>query len=183
MTNAFFSGWSGTGRVIVVGILVYMALVLFLRISGKRTLAKMNAFDLVVTVALGSVLSSTILSRTTPLLDGAVALLLLIALQFSVAWASLRARWFREMVKSRPALLMRDGRFLDDAMRRERIDRDEILAAVRNKGIAALDEVGAVILETDGSFSVLPRSPHPKGETSLSDVPGADVDGSRGSRS
>ena len=172
MTHAFFSGWSSTGRVLVVGVLVYIALVLFLRISGKRTLAKMNAFDLVVTVALGSVLATTILSRTTPLLDGAVALMLLIALQFAVAWGSLRAGWFRKLVKSRPALLMRNGRFLDDAMRRERIDRDDVLAAIRNKGIVALNTVGAVVLETDGSFSVLPRE-NPAGESSLSDVPNA----------
>ena len=177
MTDAFFSAWSSTGRILVVGVLAYIALVLILRISGKRTLAKMNAFDLVVTVALGSALATTLLSRTTPLVDGVAALGLLIALQFAVAWASLRARWFRDLVKSKPALLMRDGRFLDDAMRRERIDRDEVLAAVRNKGILALEEVRAVVLETDGSFSVLRRPGSPPGASSLSDVPGADTTG------
>lgn len=133
MTQAFFSGWSSTGRVIVVGLVTYMALILVLLISGKRTLAKMNAFDLVVTVALGSALSTTLLSRATPLVDGVGAFVLLSALQFGVAWASLRARWFRKLVKSQPALLMREGRFLEDAMRRERVDRDEVLAAIRNK--------------------------------------------------
>lgn len=175
MMHALFAGWASTGRVLVVGVLVYVVLILFLRISGKRTLAKMNAFDLVVTVALGSVLSTTLLSRTTPLLDGAVALALLIALQFAVAWGSLRARWFRKLVKSQPALLMRDGELLEDAMRRERVDRDEILAAVRGRGFVALNDVGAVVLETDGSFSVLPRRDGPASGSALSDVSGADV--------
>ena len=175
MMHAFFTGWSSTGRVVIVGVLAYLALVGFLRISGKRTLAKMNAFDLVVTVALGSALSSTILSRTTPLLDGAVAFVLLIALQFAVAWAGLRARWFRKLVKSQPSLLMRDGNFLEDAMRRERIDHDAVLAAIRSKGYVALAQVGAVVLETDGSLSVLPRPANPPGASSLSDVRGADV--------
>ena len=127
MPQVFFSDWSSTGRVVAVGVLAYAVLILVLRISGKRTLAKMNAFDLVVTVALGSALSSTLLSRTVPLVDGAVALSLLIALQFGVAWASLRARWFRKLVKSDPALLMRDGVFLDAVMRHERVDRDDVL--------------------------------------------------------
>ena len=173
MTQAFFSGWSGVGRVLAVGILAYVALIVVLRISGKRTLAKMNAFDLVVTVALGSALSSTLLSRTVPLADGAVAFGLLAALQFSVAWLSIRAPWFRRLVKSDPTLLVRDGVFLRDAMRRERVDRDEILAAIRNNGITTVNEVGAVVLETDGSFSVLPRKSGSHGESSLADVPGA----------
>ena len=174
MTHAFFTGWSSIGRVLMVGVLAYIVLVLFLRMSGKRTLAKMNAFDLVVTVALGSVLSATVLSVTVPLLDGAVALALLIALQFGVAWASLRAGWFRRMVKSRPTLLLRDGSFLEDAMRRERVDRDEVLAAIRTSGIGAMNEVAAVVLETDGSFSVLRSVPAARDASSLSDVTGAD---------
>ena len=173
MIEAFYSGWSSMGRVFAVGVLAYAALILVLRISGKRTLAKMNAFDLVVTVALGSALSSTLLSRTVPLTDGVVAFALLAALQFGVAWMSIRAPWFRRLVKSDPALLVREGVFLTDAMRRERVDHDEILAAIRNSGIPTLNEVGAVVLETDGSFSVLPREAGSRGASSLADVPGA----------
>ena len=175
MTQVFSFEWSGMGRVLVVGVLAYAALVLVLRVSGKRTLAKMNAFDLVVTVALGSALSSTLLSRTVPFSDGAAAFALLAALQFGVAWASLRAGWFRRLVKSDPALLVRDGVLLDDAMRRERVDRDEILAAIRKSGISALGDVRAVVLETDGSFSVLRQDGRGEGASSLADVPGADA--------
>ena len=174
MMHAFFTGWSSTGRVLMVGVLAYIMLVLILRVSGKRTLAKMNAFDLVVTVALGSTLSATLVSATVPLIDGAAALALLIALQFAVAWASLRAGWFRRMVKSRPTLLMRDGSFLEGAMRSERVDRDEILAAIRTSGVGAMNEVAAVVLETDGSFSVLRSVPAARDASSLSDVAGAD---------
>lgn len=174
MTHAFFMAWSSTARVVIVGVLAYAILVLFLRVSGKRTLAKMNAFDLVVTVALGSTLSATLLSATVPLLDGTVALALLIALQFAVAWGGLRAGWFRRMVKSTPRLLMRNGTFLDDAMRSERVDRDEVLAAIRTSGIGAVSDVAAVVLETDGSFSVLRSVPDAREASSLSDVTGVD---------
>lgn len=173
MSDALFSSWADAAKILVVGVLAYVALIVSLRISGKRTLAKMNAFDLVVTVALGSALSSTVLSRTVSLADGALALALLIALQFAVAWISIRSRQVRQLVKSAPSLLVRDGTLLETTMRRERVDRDEVLAAIRAKGILAMNDVGAVVLETDGSFSVLPRDPGARGPTSLADVPGA----------
>ena len=172
MSEALFSSWPAVGRMILVGVLAYVVLIASLRISGKRTLAKMNAFDLVVTVALGSLLSSTIVSRTVPLADGMVALALLIALQFTVAWISLRSGWVRRLVKSAPSLLVRDGALIESTMRRERVDRDEVLAAIRSKGIVAMSDVGAVVLETDGSFSVLPRGTEGRGPTSLADVRG-----------
>jgi uncharacterized membrane protein YcaP (DUF421 family) len=77
-------------------------------------------------------------------------------------------------VKSEPALLVRDGVLLNAAMRRERVDRDEILAAIRGSGISAVGEVRAVVLETDGSFSVLRDDGGSHGESSLADVPGAE---------
>ncbi len=79
----FFHGWEGIVRTVLVGVLAYACLVLFLRISGKRTLAKLNAFDLVVTVALGSTLSAILLQQSIGLAKGATALALLILMQYS----------------------------------------------------------------------------------------------------
>ncbi len=94
----FFEDWSGLGRVIVVGTLTYVALVLILRISGKRTLSKMNAFDLVVTVALGSTLATIILSKDVALAEGILALGLLIGLQYVVTWSSVRSNTINHLV-------------------------------------------------------------------------------------
>jgi uncharacterized membrane protein YcaP (DUF421 family) len=154
----FLDSWTGLGRVLVVGILTYGALVLFLRISGKRTLSKMNAFDLVVTVALGSTLATVLLSRSVALADGLLALALLVFLQFAVTWLSVRSSVVRQLVKNEPKLLFYEGRFLRDAMRAERVTEEEVEAVVRQQGIANLDQVGAAVLETDGSVSVVPRS-------------------------
>lgn len=154
----FFDNWHGMLRVLLVGILAYATLVLFVRISGKRTLAKMNAFDLVVTVALGSTLASILLTRDVALAEGVLALALLIVLQFLVAWLSVRSQTMCQLVKAEPSLLFHNGRFLDDILRRERVTREEVVAAIRAAGQARLDQVGAVVLETDGSFSVLPRA-------------------------
>ncbi len=157
--DMLFQGWSGLARTAVVAVLAYVGLVLFLRISGKRTLSKLNAFDLVVTVALGSILATTLLNKDVALAEGLVALASLIALQFLVTWSSVRFRWLREGVRSEPAVLVRDGRPLPEVLRRERVTEDEATSAVRDAGGRTLAEAEVVILESDGSLTaVLARS-------------------------
>jgi uncharacterized membrane protein YcaP (DUF421 family) len=152
----FFDSWTGLGRVLLVGIFAYAALVIILRVSGKRTLTKLNAFDLVVTVALGSTLATIVLSKDVALLEGVLALALLVSLQGIITWLSVRSSWFRDLVKSEPTLLFREGEFLPGAMRRQRITREEVMAAIRSSGMPDPAQVAAVILETDGSISIIP---------------------------
>jgi uncharacterized membrane protein YcaP (DUF421 family) len=151
----FFDDFSGLMRVIVVGVLAYTTLVLVLRVSGKRTLSKMNAFDLIVTVALGSTLASIITSTQVALAEGVLALALLIGLQYTVAWLSVRSQTVSRLVKAEPALLYYRGQFLPEHMHRERVVEAEVRAAIRQQGMASTSAVEAVILETDGSFSVI----------------------------
>ena len=153
----FFHSWSDLLRVAVTGTAAYVVLVLFVRISGKRTLAKMNAFDLVVTVALGSTLATILLSKDVALVEGLTALALLITLQFAVAWTSIRWQAFEEAVKSTPSTLLRDGVLLRDEMRRQRVSEEEVCAALRSTGLEDPNEAAAVVLESDGSFSIIPR--------------------------
>lgn len=151
----FFESWEALLRIVVIGVLAYASLVLLLRMSGKRTLTKLNAFDLVVTVALGSTLSTILLSRQTPLADGVVALSVLILLQFVITWLSVRNTRFRALVRSEPRLLLHQGQLLRGAMRDERINEDEVVQALRSVGVRSTEDVDAVVLESDGSLSVL----------------------------
>lgn len=153
--GTFFGGSSGLLRVAVVGGLAYAALVALLRLTGKRTLSKLNAFDLVVTVALGSTLATILLSKDVPLADGVLAFAVLILLQYAVTWTSLKSKRFERWIKAEPSLLFHDGAFLEDAMRRERITRDEVLAAMRQAGHGDPGGVRSVVLETDSSLSVI----------------------------
>jgi uncharacterized membrane protein YcaP (DUF421 family) len=163
--NLFFTGWAGLIRTLVLGVLSYCLLIAFLRCSGKRTLAKMNAFDLVVTVALGSTLATILLNKQVALAEGALALLLLIVLQFCITWMAVRSKRLEWLVKNEPALLMHSGELLEDAMRRERVTESEIRSAMRSQGYSGNQPGLTVILETDGSFSVIgdagtaPRQP------------------------
>lgn len=157
--------WSSLLRIITVGVLTYAGMVFLLRISGNRTLSKMNSFDLVVTVAFGSTLSSVLIDRKIPLADGLVAIALLIALQFAVTWLSVRLPRFNQLVKTRPTLLVRDGQLRPHALREVRVTSDEIMSALRQHGIGDLQAAAAVVMESDGSLSVIRRDMLGSGDT------------------
>ena len=150
-----FDDFAALGRVALVAVCAYAGLILVLRISGKRSLAKLDAFDFVVTVAFGSTLATVILSDRVSLASGLLAFAMLAGLQFA---ASLGVRgWapFRRLVRSAPRLLFDRGTFDEPAMRQERVTRSDIEAAIRKQGVGRIEDVAAVVLETDGSFSVI----------------------------
>lgn len=153
-----FTSWYGLLRVVLAGVLAYVALVALLRVSGKRTLSKMNAFDLVVTVALGSCLATVLLSKEVAVLEAVVGFAVLIGLQFIVAWSSARWRLVQRAVKSQPALVYYRGEFLTEALRRERLTESEVRAAVREQGCASMEDIEAVVLETAGELSIIRTS-------------------------
>ena len=169
MSPISFDDWPGVIRVVIVGTAAYVALVVLLRISGKRTLSKMNAFDFIVTVALGSTLAAVLLNHDVALVEGITAFALLIGLQFLVTWSSVRAPWVRGFVTGEPQLVALRGELLEGALRRARVLPDEVRAAVRARGFRFLDDVEAVVFETDGSFSVVGRT-EGSGDSSLDGV-------------
>ncbi len=154
----WFDSWSDIARVLAVGTAAYVTVVLVLRFTGKRTLSKLNAFDLVVTVAFGSTLASILLSSDVAWAEGAVALALLAGLQFAVAWTTTHLPGGRSIVTARPTLLLDDGRLLPEPLTEQRVTEDEIRQAVRATGSGDLADVAAVVLESDGSLSVISSS-------------------------
>lgn len=165
----FFESWFGFIRVIVVGVLAYLALVLWLRISGKRTLSKWNAFDFIVTIALGSTLATVLLSKDVALVEGVFAFVVLVGLQYIITWLTVRYPVMQRIIKAEPTLLLSRGKFIHETLRSQRVTESEVRAAIRGAGIAAIEEVRAVVLETDGSFSVVSQSQN-KSDSALADV-------------
>lgn len=150
-----FQDWQGLARTTLVGLLAYVGLVVFLRLSGKRTLSKLNAFDLVVTVALGSTLATILLNEDIALAEGLVAFATLIGLQWLVAWSSVRWPALARTVRAEPAVLARDGQSIPAALKRERITEEELLSAVRDAGGRNLSQADVVILEGDGALTAI----------------------------
>ncbi|WP_434992052.1 DUF421 domain-containing protein [Arthrobacter sp. Ld5] len=152
----WFDSWANIARVLIVGAVSYATLVGLLRLSGKRTLGQLNAFDFVVTVALGSTLATILLSGDVAYLEGLAALALLAGLQLAVAWISARWPAARTAVTARPVALLVDGELQKDELRRNRLTESEVLQAVRGTGSGDVSSVAAVVLETNGKLSVIP---------------------------
>ena len=160
-------------EIVVSALVIYAAVVVMVRVSGKRTLAQCNAFDFVVTIALGSTLAATITSPSVGVAEGAVALAALIGLQFVVAWASRRWAAVHRTVQAAPTALLVDGALRHEAMAHHRLRADDVAAALRSQGLARFDDARAVILETDGTMSVIPATaPHGRGRSTLDGIDG-----------
>lgn len=152
-----FDTWYDTWRVAVATVAAYATLILFLRVSGKRTLAKLNAFDLVVSVALGSTLATIALSPDIQLLEGTVALATLVSLQFVVAWVASRSSAVRDMVKADAVIVAEHGTLDAERIRGRRLTVADVHQAIRSTGLGSPELVAAVVLEADGTLSVIPR--------------------------
>lgn len=153
-----FQSWTELGRIAATAVLTYLFIIFAVRITGKRSTSKMNNYDWIVTVAMGSIAGSIVLLKDVVLLDGFVAVGTLLVLQFLSTKLSVHYSSVRKLLTAAPTLLYYRDEFLDDALKRERVTRDEILSAARQQGYNGLDTVIAVILEPSAELSFLERS-------------------------
>ncbi len=150
----FWDGWAPLIRIVVVGTLGYSWLVLLLRMSGQRTFARMTPFDFVITVTLGSAFGRVLTATEVSLSEAALTFAVLVVLQWVFAFLRQQPLISRALNRD-PSLLYHDGRVIEGAMRRHRLNEEDLLSAVRSKGMRALTEAEAIILENDGTFSVI----------------------------
>ena len=143
-------------RVACSGVILYVVVLLFSRLHGTRTTSRMNNFDWLISVASGSIFGSAVVSDTVTVMQAVVAFATLFALQWTLTKLSAYSPRFYHTVTASPALLFHDGRFLDDKLKAERVTRDEVLSAIRGSSSKNLEGVSAVILEPDGTLTVLP---------------------------
>ena len=165
----FFESWYNVGRTVTLSILGFTALIAMLRVSGKRTLSKLNAFDFVFVVAVGSVFASTIISKDITLVEGVASLATLIAIQVILSELAGRFAIVERIINGEPTLLLSRGKFIPRALKKERVTEEEVRAAIRTKGVSRVEDVDAVILENDGTLSVAWEARGP-GRSSLVDA-------------
>lgn len=157
MENIFFDNWDSFVRTVVITVLAYIGMVFFLRVSGKRTLSKMNAFDFVITVALGSTLAAVCLNKNIALFDGMTVFFLLIFFQFILTWLSVRNKKIKNLITSSPSVLVYNGEIMEEVMKKERLTMDELKMAARSQGIEDISNVDILILETTGDITIIPK--------------------------
>ena len=152
-------------------LLFYILIIVMVRVVGKRTTSEFNNFDWIINVAVGSLAASGILLRNVASSDAIVAIVVLAACQFVTTKLVMRSEDVADIVKAEPTLLTHKGEYLRDAMARTRISEEEIKMALRATGITANSGANWVVLETNGTMSVIPRQDVRWGDAdALSDV-------------
>jgi uncharacterized membrane protein YcaP (DUF421 family) len=143
---------------VIVGrsLAVYLALLVGLRLAGKRELGQMTTFDLVVILVLSNAVQNAMLGPDTSLTGGLVAAATLLAVNTAVGRLGLRASWLSRYLTGTPTLLVHDGHLLEDQCRNERVSPDEVLQALREHGVESIEAVKVAVLEVDGTISVVP---------------------------
>jgi uncharacterized membrane protein YcaP (DUF421 family) len=132
-----------------------------MRISGKREIGNMSILELVVVLIISDAVQNSMVGENTTLWGGLVAASTLILLDYVLKRASLRSRRLRRAIEGEPRLLVRDGRLLTRALAEEKVEPDEVRAAIRAQGLARVEDVRLAVLETDGNISIIPMSAAP----------------------
>ena len=136
--------------------LLFLYGVFLLRLAGTRIFGKSVPIDIVMSVIIGSNLSRT-LTGNAPLIEVMVATAWLLALHWALVTFAREHRWFSNLVKGKPHVLVRDGRVDWGAMRHESIGQRDLETAMRDEGVGGVDEIGTAVLERDGSISIVPK--------------------------
>jgi uncharacterized membrane protein YcaP (DUF421 family) len=128
-----------------------------LRVAGKRELGQMTPFDLVVILLIANAVQNAMVGPDTSVTGGLIAAAVLIGANHVVAVTRERLPWLRRAVQGSPTLLINDGVFVEDHLRGEGLDEDDVLMAIREHGIDDVSGVQTAVLEVDGSISIVPR--------------------------
>jgi len=171
-TPFFFESWYNVERTVTLSVVGYAALFTMLRISGKRTLSKLNVFDFVFVVAVGSVFASMIVSKDVTFVEGVAAMGTLMLIQLVLAELAARFPKLERIINGEPTLLLSNGKFIPGALKKERVTEEEVRGAIRGEGVTRVEDVNAVTMENDGTLTVAWMSKKP-GTSSLVDTPEA----------
>ena len=157
MDMVFFDNIDKLGRIVLTTVMVYVLIVLVTKVSGKRSTSQLNNFDWIVTVMIGSLGASTILLKDIPFVEGVSSILVLYLLQFLVTKYASNSPQFSSFILSEPRIVFYQGQFLPDAMRAERLTRQEIECAMRSEGVHRFDDIEAIVFESDAKLTIIPK--------------------------
>ena len=140
-------------------ILVYLALVLLLRLFGKRELAQLNPFDLVVLLSLSNTVQNAIIGDDNSVSGGVIGAFTLLAINWLVVRVLFRSPRLTRALEGRSVVLIRDGNIDTKALQREALTREELVEVIHRQGFEHVHEVHRCELEPNGSFFIEGKDP------------------------
>ncbi len=161
MFDWLIGDWRTVALVALSTLAVYLFASAAVRTSERRTLAEMSAFDFVVAVAIGAIVGRTATASSTSVVQGCVAILVLVAAHRLVGWIRLRWPGSQDVVDHDPVVLVVDGEICEPALEQAALTERDVLTVLRQKQIRSVDDVELLVLERSGRFSVYRRSEQP----------------------
>jgi uncharacterized membrane protein YcaP (DUF421 family) len=137
-------------------VIVYAAILVGLRLSGKRAIGQMTAFDLVVILLIANAVQNAMVGSDVSVTGGLVAAGVLLAVDYLLSIGRENVPFIRRLVQGEATILVQDGKVMYRNLSKEEIDLDLVLMAMREHGIGEVKEVKVATLETDGSISIVP---------------------------
>lgn len=146
-----------TLAIVAKSALIYVFLVIGIRMLGTRELGQATVYDFVLVVVVSNAVQNALTGGDVTLLGGLVSALTLFVMNRALTWLMERNGWFERRMVGEPVVLVASGRIQWDRMRREGVDREELMAALREHGVGTLEDVRLAVLEVDGTISVVPN--------------------------
>tara|TARA_R100000935_G_scaffold51717_2_gene78496 strand:+ start:145 stop:666 length:522 start_codon:yes stop_codon:yes gene_type:complete len=154
MEKWFEASWTSVIAICITAVFIYLAVIIFTRLAGKRSFSKMSSFDFAMTVAIGSIIASTVLSKSVSLAEGVVGLAMVYILQLTVAILRLNTN-VEKLIGNTPTLLMDGTNILHENLKKVRVTESDLRSKLREANVLELSQVRAVVFEATGDISVL----------------------------
>ena len=138
-------------------VVIYVALLVALRLFGKREVGQFTLYDLVFILLVANALQPAITGPDTSVVGGIVLIVALVGTNYLVGKLDNMPR-FHQLFSPAPAVIVKDGKFLADVMKREGVDQSEVDMSMREHGITDMKDVQMAVLEADGTISIVPST-------------------------
>lgn len=154
MEKWFGASYSSLLAIFLTATGIYLAVIIFTRLAGKRSFSKISSFDFAMTVAIGSLIAATTLSPSTSLIQGIAGVASIYLLQIGAALLR-RYEFFQNAIDNTPLLLMDGENILEENLRKARVTKKDLKSKLREANVIKLKQVRAVVFETTGDITVM----------------------------
>ncbi|WP_066311700.1 DUF421 domain-containing protein [Bacillus sp. FJAT-29814] len=144
-------------QIIFRTLILYILIHIIFRVMGKREIGELSILDLVVFIMIGELAVVAIERPNVRIFDAILPMVILMLIQISMAFFSLKSKKFRDLVDGKPSIIINRGKVDEDAMRKQRYNFDDLLTQLREKNIRSIGDVEFAILESSGSLSVIEK--------------------------
>jgi uncharacterized membrane protein YcaP (DUF421 family) len=157
VATSFFDLSIPAWQIVVRSLVIYLAFLLVLRFFGKREVGQFTLTDLILILLVANAVQPAMTGPDTSLLGGLIIVATLFLTNLALSYLRVRSSPVRKFLEGEPAVIGKDGAWIQNVMRREGVDQDEAEMALREHGVGSIEEAELVVLEVDGTVSVVPK--------------------------